>query len=68
MSLLFPTPVVPTVLRAVLSTPEVIQLSGVVTLTSEDPLPAIVDIDQSGYLLSHGTIKTAVDSETTDEN
>lgn len=67
MSLQFPIPLVPTVLRAALSLHEAIRLPSV-TLTSEDPLPAVVNIDSSGYLLSHGTMTTEVDRETTDNN
>lgn len=67
MSLQFQIPLVPPVLRVALSSHEAMQLPSV-TLTSEDPLPAVVNIDSSGYLLSLGTLATAVDRETSDNN
>lgn len=67
MSLQSPIPLIPTVLRTVLFSHEAMRLSSI-TLTSEDPLPAVVNIDSSGYLLSYGTMKTAVDRETSDNN
>lgn len=36
--------------------------------TSEEPLPAIVETDLRGYVLSRGTRVTFVQRETTDDN
>lgn len=68
MSLKTPSFPIPTVLRAVLSTSGAVHLPRMTTLTSEDPLPAVVDIDSGDYLLSHGTRLTEIGRETTDDN
>ncbi len=59
---------IPTVLLTALSKPESVCSPRISTLTSEDPLPAVVKINSSGYLLSHQTRFTAVERETTDDN
>lgn len=67
MSSQFQNTLVPTVLRAALSSHEAVPLPSM-TLTSEDPLPAVVNIDSNGYILSSGTLATEVKRETSDNN
>jgi hypothetical protein len=68
MSLQTPITLIPTVLRATLASCGCMHLPSIGTLTNEDPLPAVVGIDSGGYLLSHGTLATEVNRETTDNH
>jgi len=62
-----PASLVPLILREALSKPDAMLSRENANITSEDPLPAIVDIGPSGLHLSYRTKFTAVQRETSDD-
>lgn len=67
MSTQFTTPLVPTILCLAQSMHESFQHTRISGLTSEDPLPAVVNVSLDGYIISNSTKLTAINRETTDD-